>query len=327
MRYAAVPILALSLSLANAQSEGVRQLQSASPALYERGDQGCISASDNFDGAPVVLHNCNFEDVSKHSWTVTPYISGRHPENSPPATMKIFGDKCLDVKDGINADGAKLQLWTCSPGNTNQLWISRTDNTWNWAGTNKCIDLTDGNINDGNQLQLWTCVDFPGSANQKFSNTDKIPNVRGQATAIRGGSGDPNDGNLCLTATSNTDGAPVVLSLCSTPPGQTPAFPNSNVVWTPALDPVNGPMTTFDGTKCLDLPNGDWTDGNKLQVWSCVEGSGNQRWRLKGASSPKEISWGGSHCLQVTNGNFTEGNTVEIAQCDSTKQSQWWFSL
>ncbi|KAJ7463161.1 ricin B lectin domain-containing protein, partial [Mycena latifolia] len=76
--------------------------------------------------------------------------------NAGPQTITIFGDKCIDVTGGVNADGTKLQIWMCS-GNTNQQWVSVTDSTLQWAGTDKCIDLTDGKITDGNGLQIWTC--------------------------------------------------------------------------------------------------------------------------------------------------------------------------
>jgi hypothetical protein len=74
--------------------------------------------------------------------------------------------ECIDVTGGVNADGTKLQIWTCTEGNTNQQWISVSDFTFQWSGTNKCIDLSDGKITDGNQLQIWTCDDR--NANQQW---------------------------------------------------------------------------------------------------------------------------------------------------------------
>ncbi|KAL0058751.1 hypothetical protein AAF712_014559 [Marasmius tenuissimus] len=328
MRYTVSAIAALSLSAGIANAQGTRQLQSRSPALWAAGRQGCIAASDNADGAPVVIHDCNNEDVSKHSWSVNPWIPGRIAFDGQPGPMKIFGDKCLDVKDGINADGAKLQLWTCEPGNTNQLWISVKDETWNWAGTNKCIDLTDGNIADGNQLQLWTCVGTPGSSNQKFENTARIPNDRSDRLVLRAGDADPNI-DVCLTATSNTDGARLALGNCNSGNGKTPAFPDGDEFWTYAREPLSGPIKSFDGAKCLDIPDGDATNGNKVQVWSCVEGSRNQQFRIE-SPWPWAITWvgegsGNNKCLQTPNGNFTEGNEIEIWDCDSSQVSQHWF--
>ena len=36
--------------------------------------------------------------------------------------MTVYGNKCLDVTDGKNADGTKMQIWTCSTNNPNQKW-------------------------------------------------------------------------------------------------------------------------------------------------------------------------------------------------------------
>ncbi|KAJ7292574.1 ricin B lectin domain-containing protein [Mycena rebaudengoi] len=122
--------------------------------VFNAGIQGCISASENTNGAPVVIHDCNTEDLTLHEWRVSFYTK----EDAGPQPLVAFGDsdKCLDVTGGVNADGTKLQIWSCTDG-PNQKWISKRDNTFQWAGTNKCIDLTDGKIGNGNQLQLWTC--------------------------------------------------------------------------------------------------------------------------------------------------------------------------
>ena len=49
--------------------------------------------------------------------------------------------QCLDVTNGVNEDGTKLQIWTCIAGNTNQMWNANADGTYTWAGTNKYDDL------------------------------------------------------------------------------------------------------------------------------------------------------------------------------------------
>lgn len=66
--------------------------------------------------------------------------------------------------NGVNADGTPLQIWTCTAGDTNQMWISVTNFKFQWSETDKCIDLTGGSITDGNVLQIWTCE--TGNANQ-----------------------------------------------------------------------------------------------------------------------------------------------------------------
>ena len=104
---------------------------------------------------------------------------------------------------------------------------------------------------------------------------------------------------LCITATSNTDGAPVVLDVCVNDPGR--LFPDGDQFWTTAKDPLSGPFKVFDDTKCLDVPNGDGSNGNKLQIWSCVDGSKNQQFKIP--PGQETITWFGENkCLQPTNG-------------------------
>ncbi|KAJ7129889.1 hypothetical protein C8R43DRAFT_931089 [Mycena crocata] len=70
----------------------------------------CLSAASNTDGAVVEIEDCVAGSTSQ-GWTV----SG--------SNLKIYGSKCLDVKDGATASGTKLQIWTCAAGNTNQMWV------------------------------------------------------------------------------------------------------------------------------------------------------------------------------------------------------------
>ncbi|KAJ7865539.1 ricin B lectin domain-containing protein, partial [Mycena leptocephala] len=122
----------------------------------------CIAAAENADGEPLIIHDCNTEDLVNQDWQVSFFTR----QNAGPQQIKVFGDKCIDVTGGVNADGTKLQIWTCDEGNTNQQWTSVTDSTFQWSGTNKCIDLTDGKITDGNVLQIYTCDS--ANSNQKW---------------------------------------------------------------------------------------------------------------------------------------------------------------
>ena len=68
----------------------------------------CLTASSNSDGAAVTLQGCTGAAAQKWIFTGT--------------TVTVFGNKCLDVTDGKNSDGTKLQIWTCSTNNANQQW-------------------------------------------------------------------------------------------------------------------------------------------------------------------------------------------------------------
>ncbi|KAJ7447316.1 ricin B lectin domain-containing protein [Mycena galericulata] len=129
-------------------------------SVTSAGIQGCISAASNDDGEPLTIHNCNTEDPTTQDWQFSPFDR----EDSGPQPITVYGDKCIDVTNGVNADGTPLQIWDCVAGSTNQQWNSLTDGTIQWVGTDKCIDLTGGSITDGNVLQIWTCG--TGNTNQ-----------------------------------------------------------------------------------------------------------------------------------------------------------------
>jgi len=71
------------------------------------------------------------------------------------------GAKCLDVIDGDDINGVKLQVWDCSPDcideNQEFEYTPWGENRIKWVKGEKCMDLPDGKLIDGNQVQLWDC--------------------------------------------------------------------------------------------------------------------------------------------------------------------------
>jgi hypothetical protein len=291
------------------------ELQSGAPAFASAGLQGCIAVADNADGSPLIIHDCNTESPDNQDWALSFFT--REPAGPQPIT--IFGDKCIDVVNGINADGTPLQIWTCAEGNTNQMWTSLNDFTLQWSGTDKCIDLTNGLITDGNVLQIWTCTS--GDSNQQWDGTadpdaTQVVNLSTSATIT------PIGENFCITAASNEDGAEVVIASCGS---STNPLPNGNITWVVPTPPLTGSIVTF-GDKCLDVPNGSTANGVKLQIWTCTEGDTNQIWTV--ANGLSHIEWNGTgKCLDLTNGNLTTGNPIQIWDCatpDDNANQDWW---
>jgi hypothetical protein len=102
----------------------------------------CLTASANNDGAAVILQTCT--GSANQKWTFT------------GGTITAFGNKCLDVTKGVDQDGTKLQVWTCSANNANQQWYySKWDNTVTWTGKGKCIDVAEGNQADGTLVSTF----------------------------------------------------------------------------------------------------------------------------------------------------------------------------
>jgi hypothetical protein len=69
----------------------------------------CLTAASNTDGAKVTIQPCT--NAASQKWTF-----------SGGGQVKAYGNKCLDVTSGKNADGTKMQIWTCSTNNPNQSW-------------------------------------------------------------------------------------------------------------------------------------------------------------------------------------------------------------
>ena len=88
-----------------------------SPVALEPGNNAgkCLTASSNSNGAPVTIQSCT--GAESQQWT---FDGG---------SVKLFSNsKCLDVINGSDVDGAKLQIWDCSNnGNPNQQFYYTGD--------------------------------------------------------------------------------------------------------------------------------------------------------------------------------------------------------
>ncbi|KIJ55010.1 carbohydrate-binding module family 13 protein [Sphaerobolus stellatus SS14] len=111
----------------------------------------CVTASSETSGSAIMLMVCNGNPLQK--W----FFNG--------SNMQLVGtNKCMDVKNGF-ANGAKLQVWDCVPGNSNQQfqhWVHEflivpEDHILWMTNPGKCLDNSNGNIASGNPIQIWDC--------------------------------------------------------------------------------------------------------------------------------------------------------------------------
>jgi hypothetical protein len=114
----------------------------------------CLTAASNTNGAIVTISTCTGADAQQ--WT----FNG--------GSVKLFDStKCLDIVDGKNADGTKLQIWACDSTNKNQQFYYTNDNHLAWTDHGRCIDNSDGKLTDGNRPQMWSCSN--GNSNQVWN--------------------------------------------------------------------------------------------------------------------------------------------------------------
>ncbi|KAJ7806991.1 hypothetical protein B0H14DRAFT_1541165 [Mycena olivaceomarginata] len=115
----------------------------------------CLSAPTNANGAAVVVQPCN--GSTGQAWT----------QNGQ--TLLVYGNMCLDVTNGSTANGAKMQIWACTPGQGDaaQHFTVTSDKHIQLAGKTQCLDLSGGSLTSGSQAQIWLCE--TGNANQVWN--------------------------------------------------------------------------------------------------------------------------------------------------------------
>ncbi len=79
-------------------------------------------------------------------------------------TLRTQNNMCMDVAWGSTADGAAIQIATCSGNPAQQFVLTAAGDLVN-PQANKCVDVAEWNPNNAAVLHLWTCV---GGANQKW---------------------------------------------------------------------------------------------------------------------------------------------------------------
>jgi len=272
----------------------------------------CWTAVSNADGADVVMQPCQGLGSTSQSWL---FSAGGPKGTGGVGTIKVFGDKCLDVADDVDTSGTRLQINGCSTGNTSQLWQLVTGNfsveNVRWlANSTMCVDLTDGSQANGTPLQILTCQS--NDDNQKWFGTYAAPTPPPIVVAFR-----------LLPALQNMTGRALVVQ-ANTP------FNNQSVVLNfEDLDNqgmrwfYNGTqMVSWDGTACLDVTDGVDADGTKLQVFFCSDGNAEQQWVF---NSDFTIQWKDhDKCIDLTNGNLAAGNQLQISTCSSGGPNQQW---
>ncbi|KAJ7728573.1 ricin B lectin domain-containing protein [Mycena maculata] len=251
-------------------------------------DASCLTATTNADGAAVIIDQCT-NATALNSWV---FPNGLNEVG----TLQIFGDKCLDVTNGVDADGTLLQIWTCATGNTNQMWL-RGDQTITWSGEDKCVDLTNGDLADGNQVQIWECDPENNNDNQKWQSS-AITTPTSFVISLK------KDPSLCVAASGNAIGAPVVIDDCS-PGSAAQTF----------SDPTqSGQMVIYDNL-CVSPASNSPADGVLLVLSTCVAGNVAQEWRLDSGTPLITNVNEPKMCLDLTNSVETPGNQLQVWGC------------
>jgi hypothetical protein len=224
---------------------------------------------------------------------------------------------CLDAATQTdNANGGKVQLWSCNGGADEQWYFKSVGSGWGELVNRAhglCLDASaqaDGN--NGDVVQVWKCL---GDTNQLWKNTHF-----NQPWAILGGTlenqaaVDIQTGTLCLDAAAQSDGSngdKVQLWNC---------LDDTNQIWDSTTSAVN-----LDASKCLDAAaQTDGSNGGKVQIWSCI-GDLNQQWVFEPMDGEYElVNMAHRLCLDAaaqTDG--TNGGKVQLWKCEGNADQLW----
>ena len=124
----------------------------------------CLVVPSNTDGQQVNLIPCPRDLTPNTTFTLT---AGSAPQDGadfargPVTQLQIYGDKCVDVTDGVNAEGTALQIWTCDAQNANPNQRFNVNEKFfmyeiEWAAHGLCAGV--GNKKDPNAVRVPSYV-------------------------------------------------------------------------------------------------------------------------------------------------------------------------
>lgn len=100
-----------------------------------------------------------------------------------------------------------------------------------------------------------------------------------------------------------------------TPPGPPPAPPSPL--------PMGAIRSRSSTKRCLDLPGGSTSNGNRLWVWDCT-GSNNQQWYV-GSNGQISPASNRQKCIDLPGNNYQNGNQLHIWDCHGLPQQKWGY--
>lgn len=210
---------------------------------------------------------------------------------------------CVDLPGERDDNGTPIQIWECN-GHESQLWFfDEGSNKIAWAGnSNKCLDADDRK--EGNTVTIHDCNDDvnDNGASQKFGYHDGSIFLRKHGKHP----------SLCLDVSGAANsGTPLKLQKCNGQDQQKFALQAGVTI-----------RMFQDYHLCLDLPGGDTTNGNFLQLWTC-NGMAHQYWVYDSSNSRIRSAADSSKCLDA--GDLQNGNSLQIWDCNGNDRQSFGY--
>jgi hypothetical protein len=126
------------------------------------------------------------------------------------------------------------------------------------SGSGKCLDLA-----EPTPVQ-WRCLNTPF---EEWRFVDAFDGLFFQIVN--------HQTRECLAAEGDENGTPVVMEPCA----PLDPIPPVSQLWTVPRAGSSDVVSRAGNFVCLDLENGDTSDGVPLQIWECNFDTNNQQWR------------------------------------------------
>ena len=234
-------------------------------------------------------------------------------------TWVIANKYCLDLAGGITWNGRRPQIWSCYPGNENQVWNYDGIGLFNApssAGSPPSSSSTERTITRTTTMtsSITTSVRPATTSPGRTTTANNLP-----------GGPSPTSSSAALPTGSHIK-PKLVTNMCVDTPG------SSNNGATIALAPCTNAATQSwqytsgtirSGTSCIDVPDGRLTSGTFLQLWECSPGNTNQQWTRVNNT----LVFGGKFCMDVPNGNAKADQALQIWECTTNNQNQQFDSF
>ena len=259
-----------------------------------------ISAAGLITGSPTTAGTYTVTVTAKDSagaladttflWTVI-------PAGSAVATPLVgVGGLCLDLASDNNADGSKVDVYTCN-GTNGQEWTEESNGTVHAAG--KCLDVASGSTANNAPVDLYTCNGTAAQLWQPQANGALLNPASGKCL------NDPNS--------STTLGTQVQIATCTGGAAQSWVSPAGSSTGGGS----GGPVVGYAGL-CLDVAGANTADKTKVDVYTC-NGTAAQVWSAGSGQTLQALG----KCLDVNAAGTANGSLVQLYTCNGTGAQVW----
>ncbi len=162
-------IIAILVGMVPSVIGGSVAAQPATFMIVNAGSGLCLEPNGSGLGEPILQQPCDSTRLTQR-WVKSPATT----------THSLIANKgyptCLDVRDGVNANGTVVQQWSCDIQAHSMRWQFSTlvpDRFFKLVSAigSRCLDVAGGSLEPGAKIQIYRCT-------QNNTNTAQIWETR-----------------------------------------------------------------------------------------------------------------------------------------------------